>query len=266
MPFFEANDGCRIFYDYLHPIPAMPVVLFLNGLTQTAVNWKTISDRLKDDCRVLAYDARAQGQSDLGNLALSVELHCSDLLELFRYLEITKAHLVGVSHGATVALEFASRFPAYVDRVLACSVSARVADKLKLFVRSWLEILERQDLEPMARAMLPVVFGEDFLRKNEAILNKVVKAVVMRNRKDSVLAQLRAGMSYPPLCRAAAQVRSPVLVLSGSDDPLVTESGARELTELCNGRFRQIHGAGHSIPAEAPELFVEILKEFLLFS
>jgi 3-oxoadipate enol-lactonase len=265
MPYFETSDGCRIFYDCRPSVPSKPAVVFLNGLTQTAVNWKTISDCLGDDFGVIAYDARAQGRSDTGSLPLSLELHCSDLRELFRYLKIPRAHLVGVSHGAVVALEFASRFPDNCDRLVLCSVSASPAGRLKLFIKSWQEILQRQDLGAMARAMLPVVFGEEFLRKNEAILEKVVKAVVVRNRKDAILAQLQAGVHYPPLSRTAPHVRKPALVLSGSDDPLVTESGARELAELCNGRFRPVPGAGHSIPAETPELFLTILKEFLRY-
>lgn len=263
MPYFVTSDGCRIYYDYQRSIPPRPVVVFLNGLAQTAVNWKMISDRLKDDFQVIAYDARAQGRSERGSRPLSLELHCSDLLELFLYLEVVKAHLVGVSHGAAIALEFAASFPANADRLIVCSVSAKFTGRLKLLLKSWLQILERQNLEAMARAMLPVVFGEDFLVQNENILEKVVKALIMRNRRDAVLAQLQAGMHYPPLSRTAVRLRNPVLVLSGSDDPLVTESGAQELAGLCNGIFRRIPGVGHSIPAEAPELFITILKEFL---
>ena len=147
-----------------------------------------------------------------------------------------------------------------------CSASAQPAVRLKLFTGTWVEILERHDLETLARVMLPVVFGEEFLRRNEKIFSKMVRAVVARNRKDAVLAQLRACMNYPPLARPAHRVRSPVLVLRGSDDPLVTESGARELAGLCNGMFKEIPGVGHSIPVEAPDLFVAVLKEFLLCS
>jgi 3-oxoadipate enol-lactonase len=265
MPYFETGDGCRIFYDYQRTIPPKPVILFLNGLTQTAVNWKTVSNNLKNDFQVIVYDARAQGRSGLGERPLSLKLHCSDLFELLSHLQVVKTHLVGVSHGAAVALEFASLYPAHVDRLLACSVSAGSSGRLRLLVRSWLEILEQQSLEAMARAMLPVVFGEDFLRRNEPVLEKVVKAIVVRNRKHAILAQLRAGMDYPPLSRTATRVRSPVLVLSGSDDPLVAEAGARELAGLCNGSYGQIPGVGHSIPVEAPESFISIVKEFLLY-
>jgi 3-oxoadipate enol-lactonase len=264
MPYFETSDGCRLFYDYQQSDSPKPVVVFLNGLTQTAVNWKAISNHLKENFQVLAYDARAQGRSDPGSSPLSLELHSSDLQELLGYLKIEITHLVGVSHGAVVALEFASRFPANVDRLMLCSVSARPTSRLRLVVKSWLEILERQGLEAMAWATLPVVFGEDFLRHHQTGLEKLVKAIVVRNGRDAVRAQLQASMGYPPLLRIATTMRNPVLVLSGSDDPLVTAIGAHELAELCKGRFRLIPGAGHSLPAEAPELFIEILREFLV--
>jgi 3-oxoadipate enol-lactonase len=263
MPYFETSDGCRIFYAFQHSVPPKPVIVFLNGLTQTAVNWTTISNHLKDDFQLLSYDARAQGRSDPGSRPLSLEIHGSDLRELLEYLKIVRAHLVGVSHGAAVALEFASRFTDIADRVMLCSASARPSTRLRLAVKSWEEILEHQGLEAMARATLPVVFGEDFLSRHETFIENLLEAVVVRNSRDAVLAQLRASIKYPPLFRIASSVRNPVLVLSGSDDPLVTASGAQELAGLCNGHSRQITGVGHSLPAEAPELFVEILREFL---
>jgi pimeloyl-ACP methyl ester carboxylesterase len=68
---------------------------------------------------------------------------------------------------------------------------------------------------------------------------------------------LRGRLSF-----AAQDVRCPVLVLSSSDDPLVSEEGAQELAGLCNGSHERLPGLGHSIPIEAPELFVDILKRF----
>lgn len=55
----------------------------------------------------------------------------------------------------------------------------------------------------------------------------------------------------------------PSLVISGSDDTLVTEEGATELAVLCGGRHKKMIGIGHSVPSEAPELFNKTLLEFL---
>jgi 3-oxoadipate enol-lactonase len=263
VPYFKTSDGCRIFFEYSQPGLPKPVIVFLNGVTQTTVNWTTVCNRLKDDFRVLTCDSRAQGRSDPGKEPLSLDLHGSDLYNLLEYVGVEKAHVVGLSRGSSIALVFASRFPDRVDRVVLCSATLKPTCRAKLTVACWLRTLKREGVEAMAWVALPFIFGENFLLRSKGILDKIVKAIVRRNRKDDLIAQLETMADLTPLSFAAQDVRCPVLVLSASDDPLVTLEGARELAELCGGRHERLLGLGHSIPLEAPELFVDILKRFL---
>jgi pimeloyl-ACP methyl ester carboxylesterase len=54
----------------------------------------------------------------------------------------------------------------------------------------------------------------------------------------------------------------PLLVMSGSDDPLVSAAGAAEVAEKSGGRHLVVRDAGHSIPVEAPRLFIKTLTQF----
>jgi len=218
---------------------------------------------LKDRFRVLMYDARAQGKSDLGEGKLSLEGHTEDFSALLKHLRVEKAHLIGLSHGAKVALACAVYSPECVDRLVLCSVSARQTCRARLILKSWLEILKSSDLETLAWVSLPVAFGENFLNQKQKILDNIVKAMVRRNRKQALIAHLEAMTVYPSLSQIAQNVHSPVLVLSGSDDLLVKESDAKQLAMICDGRHDHLTGIGHSIPAEAPELFNKTVLQFL---
>ena len=66
---------------------------------------------------LLFYDARAQGQSDLGHEPISLKLHVADLTFLMAELGIDRANLVGISHGARLALAMATECPDRVDRL-----------------------------------------------------------------------------------------------------------------------------------------------------
>ena len=291
MPYFTTQDGCRIYYEThgfdrpaSHKRPHLglaqgktespgfqnaeqksskPVVVFLNGTMQNTMYWKAAVTVFEDRFRVLLYDARAQGRSDIGEGRLSLEGHAADLAQLLEYLELEKAYLVGLSHGAKVALVCAANSPERIERLVLCSVSAKCSCRARLVLRSWLETLRSSGLEAMAGIALPVVFGENFLREKERILYAIMKGIVERNRKEALIRQLETMIAYPPLSRITGSVRIPALVISGSDDPLVTGQGARELAKLCGGRHKQLIGVGHSIPNEAPELFNETLLEFL---
>lgn len=230
---------------------------------QTTVYWKTHAAALKNRFRVLMYDARAQGQSDLGEHELSLERHAGDLAALLKHLGLEKVHLIGLSHGAKVALTYAANFPECAVRLVLCSVGAKSSCRARVSVKSWLEILKSSGLEEMVWASLPVVFGESFLQQKEGTLNNIVKAIVRRNRKEALIAHFEAMTTYPPLSQIARNLRIPCLIISASDDPLVRQEGARKLALLCNGQYKHINGIGHSIPSEAPELFNKTILEFL---
>jgi pimeloyl-ACP methyl ester carboxylesterase len=263
MPYFETKNGCSIYYETQGFESSKPVVAFLNGTLQSTVYWKPHAMAFKDRFRVLMYDARAQGKSDLGKGELSLEGHTEDFSELLNHLRVEKTHLIGLSHGAKVALACAVYSPECVDRLVLCSVGARQTCRARLILKSWLEILKHSDLETLAWVSLPVAFGEKFLNQKEKILDNIVHAMVKRNRKQSLIAHLEAMTGYPSLSQIAQNVHGPVLVLSGSDDLLVKESDAGELAMICNGRHNHFTGTGHSIPAEAPELFTKTLLQFL---
>jgi 3-oxoadipate enol-lactonase len=263
MPYFATKDGCRVYYEMQGGTSSKPVVVFLNGTLQDTRYWKPHARALKEHFQVLRYDARAQGQSELGQKGQKLEGHAADLAGLLNHLEVEKAHLVGLSHGAKVALAFAAIAPQRVARLVLCSISADTTCRARLIVSSWLQVLKRSGLEAMVWVCLPLVFGEAFLKQKERILDSIVKAIVARNTEESLVAQLEAWGAYPPLSQIARNVHAPCLIISASDDPMVTEEGARRLAGFCRGDHEHIVGIGHSIAAEAPGWFNKTVLAFL---
>lgn len=263
MPYFATKDACRLFYTTYGVEASHPVVIFLNGTTQTTLYWGGLVPTFSKRYRLLCYDARSQGSSDLGNLPISLNLHVSDLKALLDYLEIDKAHFVGISHGAWVALAFAAEFPEMIDRLVLCSLSAKTNDRSRAIIRSWLEILRISGLKAMAWAALPAVFGNSFLNRYENILEKIVEAVVLRNNREPMIAQLDAVLHYPAPDSLTQNLKKPVLVISGAEDPIVDKADVRQLADLCRARHEELSEAGHSIPAEAPQVFQKLVLNFL---
>ena len=107
MPYIKTQDGCNLYYELLGTGPGKPDIAFINGTLQTTIYWKLISKSLSDRYRVLLYDCRGQGESDLGELPLSLNQHAQDLQTLLYELGIHQTHIIGISHGARVALALA---------------------------------------------------------------------------------------------------------------------------------------------------------------
>ena len=263
MAYFRTQDGCSLYYETIGFELARPVVIFLNGTLQTTMYWKVIAASLKPEFRSLLYDARGQGESELGELPLSLELHLEDLSALIRHLELGPVCLVGLSHGALLAYAMARRMPKAVSRLVICSIGVRAPIRARLVVRSWLKIIESGGIETLVDAALPHVFGEGYLVRNSRILDRIAKTIARRNRASALVAHLSALAGYPSLRSMLKKLDVPALVMCGSDDPLVSISGAAEVAEKSGGRHLVVKGAGHSIPVEAPELFLKTISQFL---
>jgi len=260
---FKTNDGCQIYYETHGFESSKLAVVFLNGTMQTTFNWRPHARFFKDSFSVILYDARAQGQSELGKKELSLDLHVKDLINLLHHLKIKKAHFAGLSHGAYVALALVSKFPDFVDRLVLCGTGLKTNGKIKNIMRSWLEILKYEGLEALAQAVLPVVFGEEFLKTNIKITDKMLKAIVLRNKKDALIAQFEAIIKYPSPEPLAEKINCPALIISASQDQLVNPKETRQLADLCGGRHEEIPDIGHSIAIEAPDLFNKLVLKFL---
>ena len=263
MPFIRTQDGCNLYYELLGQGPGKATITFINGTLQTTMYWKTIGKKLADRFRLLLYDCRGQGESDLGDQPLSLKMHADDLQSLLYELGIHQTHIVGISHGARVALTLAGERPELVARMVLCSVSTHSTTRARMIVRSWLEILQRHSLDAMVWAAVPHVFGSQYLKQNSKILERIVKTIVRRNHSQALRAHLEAMHRYPSLKDDIARTPFLTLVLSGEDDPLVTAAGSREIAQICGGRYQELQGVGHSIPAEAPELFTRLITEFI---
>lgn len=263
MAYYRTRDGCSLYYETIGFELARPVVVFLNGTLQTTMYWKVIAAALKPQLRSLLYDARGQGASDLGDLPLSLDLHLEDLLGLIRHLELGPVCMVGLSHGALLGYALARRRPQAVSRLVVCAVGAGRTMRSRLIVRSWSTVLQAAGLEALVAAVVPHVFGERYLAANAKVLERVARAIVRRNREPAVAAHLAAMAGYPGLRTMMGPVAAPLLVMCGSDDPLVSVRGAIELADKSGARHLVVGDAGHSIPVEAPKLFLKTIAQFL---
>jgi 3-oxoadipate enol-lactonase len=240
------------------------MVVFLNGTTQTTRTWGMQVRHLKNKFRILLYDARGQGQSDLGQANLTIDGHVDDLIELLDHLKVDRAHLVGLSHGARVACRFGAVVPELADRIILCGLGRYLAPRSKALLNSWIHILNSGSLETMVWSMLPIVFGEPFLEKHQSMLNDMVSVVVKRNQVDALKAHLKAMIHYLPVTDSISAVYPPTLVVTGNQDLIVQIDQSRALAKMLRAHLIQLKGVGHSPNMEAPEAFNQVLNKFLL--
>jgi pimeloyl-ACP methyl ester carboxylesterase len=105
-------NGANLHYNVVGE--GFPLVLVHAGIADSRM-WDKQVMAFAERFQVIAYDMRGFGKSEMPPGEFS---HHRDLAELLRYLVVTKAHVLGISMGAAVAINFALEFPEYTQSLI----------------------------------------------------------------------------------------------------------------------------------------------------
>jgi pimeloyl-ACP methyl ester carboxylesterase len=146
MPKVRLRSGIKLHYQR---VGQGPDVVMIHGLTGNLAVWHLkIIPMLMDRFRILTYDLRGHGYSEMPLSGYSATDMAGDLEDLLDALEVEKVDLVGHSYGADIALYFALLHPGRVRKVVA--IEAAIPAMIHQRAREdwegwdyWNEVLER---------------------------------------------------------------------------------------------------------------------------
>lgn len=127
MPVIKIANGTELFFDLTGPADA-PVVAFSNSLGTTLEMWDGQAEALAGRYRVLRYDTRGHGRSQLIDQPTSLDDLADDLAGLLAALHIVKAHIVGLSLGGMTGQTMGFRHPARVSSLTLMATAAIMPD------------------------------------------------------------------------------------------------------------------------------------------
>lgn len=240
-------------------------VLFLHGIGGNRTNWRDQLQIFAKTCRAVAWDARGYGASDDYEGPLDFGDFARDIVRLLDYLDTETAHLVGLSMGGRIALDFVARFP---DRAASLTLSGtrasfaqRTEEERETFLRLRKKPLVEDGKTPadIAPTVARTLMGS---RSTEVHFAQLVESIAAL-RTDSYVKTIDASTYYD---RSAAleAIRVPTLLVYGGDDRLNSPALGREIAgQIAGARFVEIPDAGHLCNIEAPAEFNSAVLDFL---
>jgi pimeloyl-ACP methyl ester carboxylesterase len=130
-----------------------PDLVLIHGITGNLAVWHLqMVPLLFDHFRVMTYDLRGHGYSEMPMTGYDADTMADDLLQLLDALEIERPMIVGHSYGADIALYFAHLYSERVSRVVAIEgalpalVGARNREEWEGW-GYWVEMLVRSGVE-----------------------------------------------------------------------------------------------------------------------
>jgi 3-oxoadipate enol-lactonase len=185
-----------------------------------------------------------------------------DLAAVLDAVGSTWAHVVGLSLGGMVGLEFALTYPERVRSLVLVNSTSRLGDDARSTFRARADSAEREGMEPIVDGTLSRWFSPSFLASNETVVQGVRDMLLSADpRSYARVARTIASVdSYERLSAIAA----PTLIVRGSEDTSMPPLASQELAEAIPGaRFETVGGTAHVSPLQAAAEFNAVLESFL---
>lgn len=254
-PSFD-SDGVAIQYLVAGRDDGEAVVL-IHGFGDKKEEWAPMIEALKKDFKVIALDCRGHGGSGKPHdpQKYGVEM-VNDVRRLLDHLKIEKAHVVGYSMGAGIALSFAIRHPERL-RTLTLGGNGAPDAALRKMLPELADSLEKSDIEPILRILIP---------KDQPVPSpekmKLINVAFFATQDAKALAAVtRGAANLFPSEQQVEAVRVPVLAVVGEVDPLRT--GVDKLKKLLpKTKVVVIEKADHMSAFSSPQ-FPKEVRQFL---
>lgn len=235
-----------------------PVIMFLNALGTDVRVWEKVAGALSTDFRVLRYDKRGHGLTDVTAGPYTMRELADDALGLLNVLGLDRVHLCGASIGGMIAQQMAGTHAERFDRLVLCDTTQRVSAPATYYERG-LQV-RRDGLAAVADGAMERWFTEPF-RRTAAVA--AYRNMVARTPVEGYAACCDAigGMDLAP---AVSAIQAPALVLVGEDDTTTPPESARELEQaLKDASMQVIPGAAHLACVEQSDSVARLIRGFL---
>lgn len=249
---------------YYEQVGTGPDLVFISGLSVDHAMW--IPSLFSDAYRVLTFDNRGSGKTDIPHGPYSMNMFAEDTIALCKKLGIHKAHFVGHSMGGHIAQIIGAKYSEMVQSLtLACSEAA-ISTASYLITKVQMDLrLRKVPLMTLFQGYLPLLFSQKFL-EDPMRLGGFIQQTVWHpppHSKQGYILQAKALQTHDTR-HLLASITSPTLIIGCTDDRLTPFKNSEYLNEhIPNAQLVTIQDCGHLPFVEQPGAFFSAIRTFV---
>ncbi len=191
---------------------------------------------------------------------ITVRDMASDIAMAMDILDIKNADVFGVSQGGMIAQHLAIDRPDLVNKlVLAVTLSKNNAT-VKQVLNHWIEMSERGAMKELVADMAEKMYSETYVKRYRLFMPLLT---VLQKPKDVQRFVILAKSCLTcDTYEYLNEIKSPVLVIGGKQDKVVTGASSEEIAEKLGCKLHMYDSLGHAAYEEAKD-FNQIVYDFL---
>jgi 3-oxoadipate enol-lactonase / 4-carboxymuconolactone decarboxylase len=258
MPFAKLDDGCRLFYRLEGPGDA-PAVIFSNSLGADHMMWQPQAEALSPLMRIVRYDQRGHGASDVPPGPYTLERLGRDVLDLADHLGLTRFSFCGLSMGGLTGQWLGVHAGERLDRLVLADTSAQFPPPSMWDER--MAVIHEQGLAGIAEAVLGRFFSPGFHEARPGIVEDFRQ--VLLNMDSAGYLGCCEAIKPADMRDQIAAIATPTLVISGRHDQSTPPERGEFIAGRIKGSRHEVLDAAHLSNVEQAEAFTALLAGFL---
>ena len=239
-----------------------PWLMLSNSLATNLSMWDRQTAVLAENYRVLRYDQRGHGASDVPPGDYDFDLLADDAAALMQAHGIAACHFVGLSMGGMTAMGLGLNHP---ERLLSVTIANSRADTTKEFrdmFDSRIALALDEGMAPLVETTIARWFTESLRETAPAFLDDVREMV--RNTPPQGYAGCARAVQHVDYMARLGAIDKPVLLIAGAQDMATPADGMRAMQAAISGsQYIELNPASHLSNLEQPEAFTAAVQDFL---
>src|SRR5882762_9597340 len=257
MPIAKIN-GAQINYELQGQANA-PALVLSNSLGSNFGMWDAQTPAFAKTHRVLRYDTRGHGESEVTPGPYTFGQLARDVLALADSLNIDKFSFCGLSMGGLTGLWIALHAPERVQKLVLCSTGAKIGTADAWNTR--IEAVRKNGTKSIAAATMERWFTAPFREREPQTVERIQKT--LENTDNEGYIACCEALRDTDLRDQVASISVPTLVISATHDPAAPPTDGKFLAkEIKGARYIELNAA-HLSNIEQHENFTQGVSQFL---
>ncbi len=251
--------GLRLHYE-LDGDARLPVLMLCNSLGTTLDMWAPQMPAFLAHFRVLRYDTRGHGQSEVTPGEYSIAQLGADAVALLDHLQLERVAFCGLSMGGMTGMWLGVNRPERVSRLVLCNTGAKIGD-----AALWKTRIDAVRSGGMA-AVTPAVIDRWFTARCQPLEPRdveQVRAMLLATSVDGYAANSAAVRDMDQRADLA-RIDTPTLVVAGTYDGSTPPELGRDVAQSIPGARYVELDAAHLSNWEQSGAFTAAVLSFLL--
>ncbi len=241
MPIAQLPD-VRLHYE-LDGDPRLPVLMLCNSLGSTLEMWAPQMPAFLAHFRVLRYDTRGHGGSEVTPGEYSIAQLGNDALRLLDHLGIERMSFCGLSMGGMTGMWLGANHPLRIWRLVLANTGAKVGDPAIWEAR--FDAVRKGGMAAIAPSVIDRWFTARYQKLAPAEVDKV-RAMLLATSPDGYIANGAAVRDMDQRADLAA-IKVPTLVIAGTHDGSTPPELGRAVAQAIDGaRYLELDAAHFS--------------------